>query len=481
MSYLVKGYQPEKLFNYFEDVCSIPHGSGNEKALVDHLCRFAEENGLEYHRDGINNLLIKKPATAGYEDCPPVLLQGHTDMVCEKNNDTVHDFEKEGLKLIEKDGWLFADGTTLGGDDGVGVALMMQILTDKTVKHPPIECLFTVEEETGMGGAFGFDYSLIKAKRFINVDNESIDRATVSCAGGQTTEFSFDFERITAENTPVKLTVKGLAGGHSGIDINHGRQNAMVVMGRILGELYNKMPFNLVSITGGNKSNAIPRECECVISVFDRKEAESFVSELKKTMAQKMTKYDKGFTVRFEKYKDSFTDMFTLKDTSSIISFLNLLPNGVCSMSKDIDGLVETSSNLGILRTNGSEIKATVIPRSSVEFSLDGLRMKFDMLGKLTGATVSHCERYPGWEFKKDSKVRKLFFDCYSEHFGRAPRMEAIHAGLECGVINAMLGGDTDGVAICANVENVHTPDERLDLQSLSDAYEIICKMLERM
>ena len=480
MQYILSDYSNLPIYRYFEEICAIPHGSGNEKEIAEYLCEFAKNNGLEYYVDSLNNVLIKKTASKGYEDKPAVLLQGHTDMVCEKNSDTVHDFEKDGLKLYTKKGWLYAEGTTLGADDGVGVALMMAILSNKEANHPDLECLFTVQEETGMDGAIGFDYSKLSARSFINLDSETLDNPIVSCAGGFHSKFTFNFEQYKLQNNLLKITVKGLAGGHSGTDINSGRENANIIMGRLLADLYAKEPFNIVSINGGNKANAIPRECECVISVFDKAKAKTFITEKAAEIKKQLVKADKKLSVRIDKARDVGESMFSFKDTSRIISAITLAPNGVIAMSKTMDGLVETSSNLGIIKTNGHKVTLEYMPRSSVDPMLDEIAIKLEALGKLLGAEVEHTERHPGWQYAPESKMRELFSQCYEKRFARKPKFEAIHAGLECGVILSNMG-EMDGISICAEVLEIHTPNEALNLKSFADCYEITLEMLEKM
>ncbi len=481
MNYILSNYSPEPLYRYFEDICAIPHGSGNEKGIADYLCKFAEDNGLEYYRDGVQNVLIKKKASAGYENKPAVLLQGHTDMVCEKNNDVVHDFEKDPLKIYEKDGWLYAEGTTLGGDDGIAVVMMMAVLADKNAKHPALECLFTSQEETSMAGAINFDYSKLSAKSFINLDCESINCATVSCAGGVRCDISFELESYKNQNSAIKITVKGLAGGHSGTGINSGNQNANIVMAKILGGLYEKMPFNLISINGGNKVNAIPRECEAVISVFDKKMAKEIIKGIADTIRKQLVQNDKKFSVRIDNANGVSDTAFCFKDTYRVISTMNIIPNGVYEMSRSLEGLVETSSNLGVVTTEGNTVNLYLMPRSSVEAKLDEIVMKLDMIAKLAGAKIAHHDRYPGWEYMPKSKMRDLFEKCYEKKFSRKPVFNAVHAGVECGIIITAMGGELDGVSIGSTVYNIHTPDEQLDLAALADAYAIMLDMLENM
>lgn len=481
MDYILRDYSPRNLYRYFEEICAIPHGSGNEKGIADYLCGFAEKTGLECYRDSVHNILIKKKASPGYENRPAVLLQGHTDMVCEKNADTVHDFEKDGLKLYEKHGWLYAEGTTLGADDGIAVAMMMAVLADKEAKHPALECLFTVQEETSMVGANSFDYSLLSARSFINLDCETLDVATVSCAGGIRSDITFDLDPYRLQNSPIKITVKGLAGGHSGIDINSGRQNANIVMAKLLGELYKQEPFNLVSVNGGSKVNAIPRECECVISVFDKKQTKSAIKEIGDKIRKSLCKEDRKFSLRVDNANAVSERMFCFKDTNRVISLMNIIPNGVYSMSRAMEGLVESSSNLGVVTTEGNSITLMLMPRSSSEAKLDEIIMKIDMASKLASATVTHHDRYPGWEYTEKNPVRELFKKCYEEKLGKSPEFEAVHAGVECGIIINGLGGGIDGVSMGATVEEIHTPNERLKLSTLAEAYEIMADMLSKM
>jgi dipeptidase D len=331
-----------------------------------------------------------------------------------------------------------------------------------------------------MDGAINFDYSKITAKSFINLDSETLDRPIVSCAGGFHTSFKFDFEQYKFQNNALSISLKGLAGGHSGTDINSGRANANIIMGRLLSDLYSKMPFNLISINGGNKTNAIPRECTAVISVFDKKQAKEIltakVAEIKKTLV----KADKKMPVRVDKAKDFGDSMLCFKDTSKIISAINLAPNGVISMSNDMKDLVESSSNLGIIKTENNKITLEFMPRSSIDSMLGELETKFEMLGKLLGAEVEHTEKHPGWKYSPNSNIRKLFSECYENKFGKKPIFEAIHAGLECGVIISNVG-EMDGISICAEVLEIHTPNECMNLRSFADCYEITLNMLERM
>ena len=479
MEYILKDYQPIELFHYFEEISAIPRGSGNEKGIADYLCAFAEREGLRYYRDGLHNVAIFKDAAPGYEGKEVVMLQGHTDMVCEKNGDTVHDFEKDGIKLIEKDGILTADGTTLGGDDGAAVAMMLAVLADKTLEAPRIECLFTVQEETGLGGAEFFDYSQLTARRIINLDTENEGEAIASCAGSMNLSFKIAPDYLPFKNQSVKISVLGLAGGHSGTDIDSGRRNSIMLLGQILAAFYEKTPFNLVSLEGGNKRNAIPREATAIISVLDREEA---VSELKKIAAScypLLVEEDKGLKIRADKCAKP-ERMMSYADTSRVLSLLTLVPNGVIGMCNGKKGLVESSSNLGVVHTFEKEIEFSVYSRSSVESEMDRIHLAMKRMAKLVNAELVFLDRCPGWAFNKNSTLQKDFVKAFKDTFpgGIEPRVEAIHAGLECGIIIEKMGGG-DAISIGPNMKDIHTPQESLDLRSMERTYKLLLNLLK--
>ena len=481
MEYILNSYEPKAIFHYFEDISRIPRGSGNEGAIAEFICEFARARGLRYYKDEFFNVAVYKDATEGMEDLAPVMLQGHTDMVCEKNADTKHDFLVDPIKLVEKDGWLMADGTTLGGDDGVAVAIMLGILDSKDIPHPALECLFTSQEESGLGGAENFDYSKLTAKKIINMDTELEGEAIASCAGSMNTLFKLAPEYHAFDGKALRISVKGLAGGHSGTDIDSGRLNSNIVMGRILAALYEEKEFNLVSISGGNKRNAIPRECDAVISVRDREKATEVILKLEADIRRELNFADREFRVLVSK-TGAKERMMSFKDTSRVISFLGLVPNGVISMSQSKKGLVETSSNLGVItfEDETGEIKFFVYTRSSVEPSMDSVYIRLKRLGKALSMDFEKIDRCPGWAFNADSDLQKLFLKAYREEFGEKdgfPRVEAIHAGLECGIIIEKMGGG-DAIAIGPTLHDIHTPKERLDLHSMERTWRLVVKML---
>lgn len=478
MNYILSGYEPKRLFQYFEELSAIPRGSGNEKGVADWLCAFAEKKGLRYRRDELHDVVIWKDATPGYEEKPAVMIQGHTDMVTEKDSGTEHDFEKDGLRLIEKNGWLSADGTTLGGDDGAAVVIMLELLSDDDFPHPALECVFTVQEETGLGGAEHLDVSDLKARKIINIDSEEEGFAVASCAGSLNTHFVLEKDTVPFQNQCMKIKLGGLKGGHSGTDIDAGRQNSILLMGRILTALYEEEPFNLVSLSGGNKRNAIPRECEAVISVLDREKAAETVKKVVAALRPELNKVDKSLKVTAGRTAKA-TEMYTYKATSAALSFLCLVPNGVLSMSQSKPGLVESSSNLGIVGTSDEGIRFDVYSRSSVEPVTDHIVRTLMRLAKVTGLVYHFDDRGPGWAFTPDTALQKQYLKTYSKLFPDrpAPQVVAIHAGLECGILLDKLGGG-DAIAIGPDIIDIHTPSEKMDLHSMERTYKLVKAML---
>ncbi|MBE6618287.1 MAG: aminoacyl-histidine dipeptidase [Ruminococcaceae bacterium] len=479
MEYIIKNREPERLFQIFEEISAIPRGSGNEKGIADYICAFAERLGLFYIRDEVDNVFIRKDAGVGYEDRPSVLLQGHTDMVCEKNAGTVHDFTKDPLKLRIKDGFLCAEGTTLGADDGVAVAMMLAIL-ESNEQLPEIECLFTVGEETGLVGAESFDYSVIRSKKMINMDSEGEGIAVVSSAGGADVCYSVNTDKVSCPERPIRIIVTGLMGGHSGTDIDACRMNANRVMGRILSRLYEKKPFNLTLINGGNMKNAIARECVADLCVLDAKLVEDEIKVIEKELVSEACKEDKGLHIYIK--KGAVTDkMFTYKDTSEIIALLTLTPNGVYAMSSDFKGLVRTSCNCGLVETDDSGVKIWVKTRSSLESEHQALISTLVRTGDLVGADSEVSGEYESWDYCADSKLAEQFVSTFKKLFPDLdiePKTAAIHAGLECGIIISRLGG-CDTIAIGPDVFDIHSPDERLDLDSFERFWKLVLTLIK--
>lgn len=480
--YIIKGYQPEKLFNFFEDISAVPRGSGNESGIADFIERFAAERGLFCIRDSHNNVFIRKPATAGYEELPGIMLQGHTDMVCEKNAGTEHDFMTDGLDLYIDDGWLKARGTTLGGDDGCAVAAMLCALDSDTLRHPELECLFTTGEETGLYGATGFDYSVVRSKKMINLDSEAEGVATVSCAGGIGLDFSLVPDRIPVPSfcRPLSVGISGLSGGHSGEDIIREKGNAIILLMRTLSALYDVHPFSIVTLSGGGRGNAIPREASAVIFTDEPEAATEFIKNHTETLREWLPDCDRSMKVRVGKAKGEFDKMLTLADTSRIFNLTSFIPNGVISRISEKLSMVETSNNLGILSDDGERILLVYHGRSSLDSKMDVLALTAKRAAKALGFELDINGRYSGWPMRAGSPLAEEFIAAAKKVLGAEaePRIAAIHAGLECGIICGAVPG-LDAISIGPELKDIHSPGERLELGSFSRMWEIVKIMLE--
>ena len=477
MEYIIQGYRHASFFRFFEDISRIPRGSGNEAGIAAFLKAFAEERGIFCVVDEFHNVFMRKAASAGYEAVAPILLQGHTDMVCEKNADSDHDFTKDPLKLyIDKNGLLRAKGTTLGGDDGVAVALMLSLLDDESFQHPTLECLFTSAEETGLYGAHGFDCSQITAKRMLNLDTELDGEAISSCAGSADLLLTLDTERELCDEKTLDITVKGLAGGHSGTDIHIGRANAIRMMGRILAKLYEDCPFHLVSIDGGNKRNAIPRECVARITVLDPERATQLIEDEAKQLLKETFSFDKKLRITARRGKRA-ENRLSYKDTSTVISMTTLNTNGVVSMSPANPAFVRTSANMGVITTSADRIVASIMARSSCDSEMDALLLSYKRLAKAMGWLYSLEERSGGWDMNADSQLAKDYLRIYKTLFPEStPVVNAIHAGLECGIFVSKIG--CDALSVGPTMYEVHSPNEALDLASCDRFCDLVRAMV---
>ncbi len=480
MNYITEGLQPAGMLRFFEDICKIPHGSGNEQAISDYLMSFARQRGLACYQDEALNVLIVKEATPDCADKPALLLQGHMDMVCEKNSDVIHDFAKDPIVPYIDGDWMRARGTTLGGDDGIAVAIIMAILDDDSISHPKLECLITTGEETRMEGAGRFDYSRITARRLINLDSEDEGVATASCAGGMDVMYTLPTRRIACPGRPIRISVKGLAGGHSGADIHLCRGNANRIMGRLLSVLYEDTPFNVVSITGGNKRNAIPREAFADIYVDDPKAATAILLAEEAKLKKELSEADAGFKLIVGKGTPSDA-MLTYKDSSTLINLLTLLPDGVVAMSPFVEGFVRTSSNTGVVTTTPDAIQVAVMARSSSDSEMDALTLVFRRFAKALQVDMEIEDRHAGWDFDPTSKLAEDFVTVYRSTFGAdsAPVVNAIHAGLECGIIVSALDGACDAISIGPTLRDIHTPDEALYLPSCSKLWALLLNLMK--
>lgn len=473
------GLKPESVFTYFEELCAIPHGSRNTKKISDYLVTFAQKQGLTYTQDELNNVVMFQEGTCGMEDHPPVILQGHMDMVCEKDPDCPLDMENQGLDVTHDGKFVFAKGTTLGGDDGIAVAYALALMADKTIPHPPLEVIFTVDEEIGMEGATGVDLSALKGRTLINLDSEDEGIFTVSCAGGARATIHLPVERRAVYGPCVRLTIDGLRGGHSGVEIHKNRANANKLMGELLDRIQALMPLCLTKLEGGAKDNAIPRSCTATLVAMgiglDRINGitEAFQQEIRE-------KYDEPEARVLGEDVDALGgNALTAACTAKAIALLNAAPNGVLAWSEDIPGLVQTSLNLGILRLS-EELTLTFAVRSSVNAEKEALLQNLRDLTAQNQGTYTQMGDYPAWEYRKDSRLRPLMVSLYTEMFGKAPEVVAIHAGLECGILSDKLPG-LDCVSMGPQMHDIHTSRETLDIASTERTWNFLLALLSRL
>lgn len=484
MGNILSQYQPEKVFYFFEEISRIPRESGNEKGIRDYIIEFAKNRGLEYEADDFNNVLIRKKASKGYESSPTVILQGHTDMVCVKTSSSSHDFTKDGLELQVEDGWIRAKETSLGADNGLAVAYGLALLDDDSLKHPALEVLLTAEEETTMGGAEHFDVASLKGRILINLDSEEEGYLLTSSAGGVEVNIHLPIEwkEASVGYESYRLKIKGLKGGHSGADIDKGRANANKLMARLLEAIGQTMNLELVEINGGTKPNVIPSENMAIISI--PKAEEENLMDLVKTylyvFKNEFEVSEADIKITCKKLSTGAEEVICGEDAKKAIVLLNLLPNGIQTMSMHIQDLVESSCNLAMVETDGKEIVMTVSIRSSVKTLLDEIAARVDMTSEVLGAEARFHDPYPAWQFNPDSQIRMMMGEIYKEKYGKEAKMIAIHAGLECGIFDEKIEG-IDIISIGPDVENAHTTEERANIESIKNVWEFLIETLEQI
>lgn len=481
---VLTGLYPQRVFDYFEELTRIPRGSGNEKAVSDYLISFAKEHALFSVQDEANNVIMIKEASAGREAEEPIILQGHMDMVAVKDADCPLSLEHDALAIAVEGDTIYAKGTSLGGDDGIALAYALAVLEDETLSHPRLEAVFTTDEEVGMNGAAAIDLSLLKGKRLINIDSEEEGILTVGCAGGVRVHSVIPVKRERTRGVSACVRIHGLQGGHSGAEIHKQRGNANCLMGRFLCVLSDIVPYALVSCTGGTKDNAIPIEAEAKI-VIPAKEKEALLTaavEYESTLQKEFANRDAGVRVSLTfDQGDAESEYHALDETSTKTAarFLVSVPDGVQAMSMDIKGLVETSLNMGIVRLTDNGLETDHSIRSSVASAKDALREKLTALSALAGGTVSCHGDYPAWEYRKDSPLRECMIAQYREMFGKEPKVEVIHAGLECGLLSAKLPG-LDCVSFGPDLTDIHTTSERMHIASVGRMYDYLRALIER-
>ncbi len=473
------GLEPQSVFSYFEEICAIPHGSRNTKQISDYLVRFAQEHGIHYVQDDLNNVVMFQEGTCGMEDHEPVILQGHMDMVCEKDEDCPIDMDTEGLNVDHDGTCVFAHGTTLGGDNGIAVAYALALLADKSIPHPPLEIIITVDEEIGMEGAAGVDLSDLKGRTMVNLDSEDEGIFTVSCAGGARGTIHLPVQRRIVYGPCVRLTVEGLQGGHSGVEIHKNRANANKVMGELLGRVQKLMPLCITKLSGGAKDNAIPRSCSVTLVALGMN-IERINDITEALQAQIRQQYDEPEAiVRGDDVDAMGGNALTTECTAKVIALLNAAPNGVQAWSEDIPGLVQTSLNLGVVKLE-EELTLTFAVRSSVNQEKRELLEKLKALAEFNEGSYSQMGDYPAWEYKKDSRLREIMVAKYREMFGKEPEVVAIHAGLECGLLSEKLPG-LDCVSIGPDMHDIHTSRERLEIGSTRRTWEYLLEVLKAL
>ena len=471
----------KKYCYYFNEICKIPHGSYNEKAISDYVVNFAKENHLEYIQDEMNNVIIRKPATKGYEDYDSIMLQGHLDMVCEAEPNMSFDFLHQPIETyVDDKGNLRAKGTTLGADDGMGVAEMLAILIDDTIQHPELECVFTVQEEVGLFGALGLDKSLLKSHRMISLDGGGETVTSISSAGGVNVVTSIPVSHLENDLPCYEMKVTGFSGGHSGGEIHKEKGNANKIAARILKGLLNEgVKFDLVSIQGGQKINAICRECVAVIAT-EAKDLQQKVEELYKKIYVEFAYTDPGFKVECKLTTKANTSMDETS-TNKVIDFLFVVPNGFQHKSMEIEGLTLTSLNLGILETKENEVVSTSSVRSALEEAIDDLVDQITTLSSFIGASTTTNARYPGWTYDPHSKMRETFKEVVKELYdNKELECQAGHGGLECAVFTSVPGGMD--IITCGPIAGAcHTPDEYLNLESWDRTYTLLTTLLSKV
>ena len=476
---VLENLEPKKVFQFFEEICQIPHGTFDIDRISDYCVEFAKERNLKYIQDEVKNVLIFKPGTQGYEDSEPVILQGHMDMVCEKTPGSDHDFKKDPLKLYVEDGYIKAKDTTLGADDGIALAMAMALLDSDDIPHPPIEAVFTVNEETGMGGAIGVDLSVLKGRKLINIDSATEGILTTGCAGGIRMTTEIPVTREEKSGTKITLTIKGLRGGHSGEEIHEQRGNAHKLMGRLLRRISEEIAFNLIDIQGGAKENVIAMEnvANILIGAADADKAVALAAEMKEVFENEFMGDEPGLTVTAEIVGEGSYKAFDQASTERIVAYLIVNPYGVQGVSRKLEGLTESSINIGVMETKEDTVETAYLMRSSVESLKQYMRIQLEEYAKMIGAKTRVDSEYPAWQYDPDSELRKVMEDTYKDMYGEAPVVFAIHAGLECGMF---LGKkpDLDCVSMGPNMFDIHSFNERLDIASTERVWNYLKAVL---
>ncbi len=480
---IISELKPELLWKYFYEISQVPRPSKKEGKIIEYVKNFAEKRNLTYKIDKVGNILISIPASNGHEKSPTVVLQGHIDMVCEKNKGTVHDFENDPIILVREDGWIKADGTTLGSDNGMGVAAALAAGTDESVIHGPLEILLTIDEETGLTGANNLQDGFISGKILLNLDSEEDGSFYVGCSGGVDSmgSLQIDYLKNNTDKVAYDLLITGLKGGHSGLDINTGRANAIKLLARSLKSLENYDYF-LAHIEGGSKRNAIPREAEATIFIDSSKAASiaQMLNNLQSDFIKEFSKSDNKLKVEFYKSEIKRDKVFTNDFRDKIINLLLSLPHGVIAMSQDIPDLVETSTNLATITNMENEILVGTSQRSSIESAKDYISESVQSIFKLAEAKISSGDGYSGWKPNLESQILKISQKAYENKFSKKPDIKAIHAGLECGILGEKFPG-LDMISFGPTIQGAHSPDERVNIETVDKFYSLLKDILKEI
>ena len=482
MSAVVSELDPKVIWKHFDALTKIPRASTKEEAARNYVISVAEKHGLEHVQDNAGNLVVRKPARAGREKAPMSALQGHLDMVCEKNEDTQHNFDTDPIKVVRREDWLYADGTTLGSDNGVGVATALAVMESDDINHGALEFVFTIDEETGLTGASDFQPGLLKSKFFFNLDGEEKGTLCIGCAGGVNT---FARRKVAFRTAPagksVRIKVSGLRGGHSGVDIHLGRGNAVRVLGRVLQEVLVKVPADLADLKGGSAHNAIPREAYAVVVVDPAREEElkRIVSMIESEVQSELGNFDSGVKISVDP-TSAPSQVIDRADAARVADLLATVPHGVLAMSPDIPGLVQTSTNLATVSVNGDMVEIVTSQRSAIESSKNSAARMVATVCRMAGFEAEHATGYPGWKPEPNSDIVRISREVHKEVLGKDPELVAMHAGLECGVIGEKHSG-MQMISFGPQIENPHSPNERVQISSVAEFWKFLRVLLERV
>jgi dipeptidase D len=478
----IKGLEPKLVWEHFYGISQVPRPSKKEEKVRAWVRNWATEHNFKFKEDKVGNIVISVPASKGKEKSPTIVLQGHIDMVCEKNKGTVHDFENDPIKLVREGGWITADGTTLGADNGIGVAAGMAVALDKKAVHGPLELLLTIDEETGMTGVNALKKDFITGKTLLNMDSEEDGAFYVGCSGGQDTVGTFNIDWVNAKRgtKPFEVQITGLKGGHSGLDIHIGRANAIKLLGQFLNQV--NVQFQIAEVSGGSLRNAIPREAEVVV-MLNPKDLNKFKSASKKFVANALLEYktnDPGLVIKIKKLDNKVEKVFSKDLTTNFINSILAMPHGVMAMSPDIPGLVETSTNLATVKMQRSKIVVGTSQRSSIETAKRNITDMVVAVFQLAGAKAVIGDSYPGWQPNMDSQLLKISKEVFKKLFKKNPKIKAIHAGLETGLLGSKYPG-LDMISFGPTIQGAHSPDERLNIKDVEKFYNLVKGILKEL